>query len=203
MAGNSDNATPKAGRREGRARTPWRRDAVVLARLVEVERRHLVGERNTTIAVALKVDEKTVRDDLARIQQLWLEDTKADIAALKARKVAELEEVKRQSFAAAAFDEMCERAVLFNEPFTAVDGKTGRVYRDAKGSAQFRGNKAASLGQARAAIMDQAKILGLVVDKVSPTDDQGNTLDLATLLQKARALKAEQPEDGDVGAPAE
>jgi hypothetical protein len=55
--GNPDNAIPKRGRREGRARLPWRRDPVILARLVEVERRNLIGERNTAIALALKVDE--------------------------------------------------------------------------------------------------------------------------------------------------
>jgi hypothetical protein len=201
--GNPDNAIPKRGRREGRARLPWRRDPVILARLVEVERRNLIGERNTAIALALKVDEQTIRADLSRIRELWLEDTKAEIAALKARKVAELEEVKRQAFGAAAFDEMCERAVLFNEPFVGKDGKAGRVYRDSKGSAQFRGNKAAALGQARAAIMDQAKVLGLVVDKVSPTDDEGHTLDLATLLQRARALREARDGDGDVGATTE
>lgn len=199
---NSDKQTPKRTSRAS-GRLPWNRDPVVLARIVEVERRHLIGERNTAIAVALNVDEKTIRDDLKHIQEAWLEKAKDKIESLKAKKIAELDEVKRQAFAAAAFDEMCERAVLFNEPFTAVDGKSGRVYRDSKGSAQFRGNKAASLGQARAAIMDQAKILGIVVDKVSPTDDQGNTLDLATLLQKARALKESRGEDGDVGAAAE
>lgn len=196
MADESDKQTPNRVSR-AKGQLPWRRDPVVLARMVEVERRHLVGERNTTIAAALKVDEKTIRDDLKRIQELWLENTKGQIASLKAQKVAELDEVKRQAFSAAAFDEMCERAVLFNEPFVGKDGKAGRVYRDSKGSAQFRGNKAGALGQARAAIMDQAKVLGLVVEKVAPTDGDGKDLDLVTLLQKARALKES---GGDVGA---
>lgn len=198
---NSDNANPNPpGRQPGRARLPWHRDPVVLERMVQVERRRLAGEANTTIAAALNVDEKTIRDDVKRIESIWLERIAQDIEALKAEKVAELGEVKRLALSAAAFDEMAERAVLANEPFIMRDGNERRIYRDAKDSAQFRGNKAASIGQARQAIMDQAKVLGLVVEKVAPTDGKGNDLDLASLLQKARDLRASQSEAAGVGA---
>ena len=202
MAGhNSDNATPNPpGRQPGRARLPWHRDPVVLARMVQVERRRLAGEHNTTIAAALAVDEKTIRDDIKRIESIWLERIGQDIEALKAEKVAELGEIKRLALDAAAFDGLCERAVLFGIEVGLEDGTKVRVKRDDKGSAQFRGNKAAAIGQARQAIMDQAKVLGLVVEKVAPTDGKGTDLDLAGLLQKARDLRASQSEAAGVGA---
>lgn len=172
MQDNSDNTTPKPGRREGRARTPWRRDAVILERLAKVERRHLAGQLNTQIAGALGVDEKTVRDDLKRIQELWLEATKADLTTLRAQVVAELNDTRYRAIAAAEWDEYCERAVLFDDPELpdADIERLGldpgrRVTRDQKGAATFRGQKAASLNVARQATMDKAKVLGLVVDK--------------------------------------
>lgn len=140
----------------GRKSVPWRRDPVILARLRDVERRHLAGQTNVAIADALGVDEITVRRDLERLRELWLEQTKAEQAEQRARVIAELEDVRTRAIAAAEFDEQCERAVLFGD---------ARVIRDDKGSATFRGNKAAALGQARQATMDKAKLLGLVIEK--------------------------------------
>ena len=58
-----------------------------------------------------------------------------------------------------------ERAVLFGEAVPDANGQALSVYRDEKGSAVFRGQKAQALGVARQAIMDAAKLLGLVIDK--------------------------------------
>jgi hypothetical protein len=165
----------------GRRSVHWRRDPLILARLTEVERRHLRGDTNTAIADALRVTEATIRNDLARLKELWLERTGDDVANLKAQAVAELEDVRRRALHAAEFDEQMERAVLLGEK---IDDHS--VYRDDKGSAQFRGNKAAALAQARQAAMDKAKVLGIVVDKVIPTDGDGKTLDLAALVLRAR-----------------
>lgn len=159
----------------------WRKDPVILARLPEVERRHLRGDTNVSIAAALEVDEKTVRNDLERIRTLWRERVGAEVVEMRAAVVAELDDVRRRAIAAAEFDEQMERAVLLGEKVGESE-----VQRDDKGSAQFRGNKAASLGQARQATMDKAKVLGLVVDKVSPTDAEGNTMDLAGLILLAK-----------------
>jgi hypothetical protein len=93
------------------------------------------------------------------------------------------QERRVRGLAAAEFDEDAERAVLYGE---TRDGETVRVQRDEKGSASFRGNKSAALNVARQAAMDQAKLMGLVVEKVSPTDSEGKTLDLAALMLKAR-----------------
>lgn len=144
-----------------RQQTPWRRDPAILARLHEVERRHLAGQPNTHIAAALGVDEGTIRNDLRRLSELWLEQINQQAPVLRAEVVAELEDVRRRSLRAAEFDEMAERAVLFDEP--DEDGR--RVERPEKGSVSFKGSKSQSLNTARQASMDKAKVLGLVVEK--------------------------------------
>lgn len=142
------------------------------------------------IAAGLRISEATVRDDVKRLQELWLERTASAQDENRARVLAELEDVRVRSLKAAEWDEMCERAVLFDDlpeaDATTLDGKPARrsVYRDAKGSAQFRGNKAAALAQARQATMDKAKILGIDVSKVAITDSQGDDIPLDALMER-------------------
>lgn len=177
----------------GRKRVPWRRDPVILARLPKVERLHLAGRPNVTVAAEIGVSEATVRDDLKRLAELWLERTAAAQEENRARALAELEDVRVRALEAAEWDQMCERAVLFDdlpEPdATTLEGQPARrsVYRDAKGSAQFRGNKAAALAQARQATMDKAKILGIDVNKVALTDSQGEDISLEELAERFAA----------------
>ena len=149
-----------------RKRVSWRSDPAILARLQRVEAMQFEGRPNTVIAEELGVDEGTVRNDLKRLAELWRERIGAQAEHLRAEAVAELTDVKRRALAAAAFDEMCERAVLFG--FDAV-GTAVWVQRDEKGSAQFRGNKAAALNTARQSVMDRAKVLGLIVEKQEHT----------------------------------
>lgn len=148
----------------GRKSLPWRRDPGILARLRDVERRHLAGDPNTTIAEALGVGEVTIRRDLERLRELWLEQTKAEQADLRAQVVAELDDVKRRALAAAEFDEQAERAVLYGEGDQPVQ-------RDDKGTVTFRGQKAQALNVARQAVMDKAKVLGVVVEKSEVTGE--------------------------------
>lgn len=159
----------------GRKSVAWRRDPAILARLREVERRHLAGQTNVAVAESLGVDETTIRRDLDRLRELWLEQTRSEQADLRARVLAELEDVRTRAIAAAEFDEQCERAVLFGD---------ARVIRDDKGSATFRGNKAAALGQARQASMDKAKILGIVVDKASIAGPDGAPLTFTIAIDR-------------------
>ncbi|MBI3966716.1 MAG: hypothetical protein HY329_13865 [Chloroflexi bacterium] len=180
--GSSDQPVPR-GARNGGHKVPWRRDPLILARLLDVERRHFLGEPNTTIAAALDVDEGTIRNDLKRLNELWVERVRASQEEIRSRKLAELEDIARRAVRAAEFDQHCERAVLFGED---EEGNQLTVERDIKGTASFRGQKAQALNVARQARMDQAKILGAVVDKVAPTDADGNTMDIATLMQRAR-----------------
>lgn len=184
----------------GRKSVPWKRDPEILARLRRVERLHLRGDTNVAIAEALDVTETTIRNDLKRLAELWLEETKRDQADLRSQIVAELDDTRRRALEAAEWDQMCEAAVLFDgrspsatdddeddesNAETTFRGRRGsRVHRDAKGSAQFRGNKAAALAQARQATMDKAKVLGLVVDKVAPTDKNGDDLPLTELMER-------------------
>ena len=171
--------------------TPWRADPAILARLPEVEKRVLEGAHNTDIAREFGVSEGTIRSDRKRLQELWLEQVGGDVKARRAARIAQLEALYERSIRVADFDQRMERAVLLGEP---VDGL--EVYRDHKGSASFRGNKAAALAVARQALMDAAKIEGLVVDKMSPTDDQGKTLDLASLMALAKQGDGDANRDG-------
>jgi flagellar motor protein MotB len=137
----------------------WRQDATILERLVEVERRHLAGMSNRAIAAELGVSERRVRVDLERLQEIWLERVGSEVEQLRAQTVAELDDIKRLALEAYQHDREAELAVLYGEGARLVQ-------RDDKGSVQFRGNKAAALQAARQAIMDKAKLLGIVVDKV-------------------------------------
>src|SRR5262245_15466379 len=138
---------------------PWRRDPVILARLPQVERMHLRRMPNTAIAAALQVDEKTIRRDLEHIRELWRERTAGEIADVRARAVAELDDLKERALAAAEWDQQCEQAVLYGT-IVELGGEQRLVYRDEKGSATFRGQKAQALNVARQAIMDKAKVQG-------------------------------------------
>jgi hypothetical protein len=184
-------------RRAGKS-VSWRRDALILERIGRVMRLHLRRVPNTQIATELGVDEATVRRDIERGNHLWQDHIKLDRDILTARIVAELDDTRERALAAAEWDQACERAVLFDqweEPdiLQALgDRRRPRIYRDKKGAAQFRGNKAAALTVARAATMDKAKLLGLVVDKVAPTNSQGDDLTLDDLME--RFARARHPE---------
>ncbi len=160
----------------------------MLRRLIEVERRHLAGHPNRLIAAVLDVDEKTIRDDLKRLKQLWHERIKGAQEQLRAQKVAELADVKQRAIAAAEFDEMCERAVLFDDPLTPVHERPDEtkelphVHRDSDGRAQFRGQKAQALNVARQAVMDQAKILGIVVEKQEHSGPGGGPVPITEIV---------------------
>lgn len=164
----ADQGLPKP---RGRRSLPWKRDPVILARLVEVERRYLARETNVAIAEALGVDETTIRRDIERLRELWLERVRDTQEDLRARAVAELDDVKRRALDAVEWDQMCEQAVLFDDVplpnVTTLDRRPvhRKVHRDEKGSASFRGNKAGALQAARQAIVDKAKLLGISIDK--------------------------------------
>lgn len=175
-----------ANHRAGRS-VNWRRDPEILERLPQIGRLHLRRVPNTRIAAQLGVAEATVRRDLERWNELWREHISQERDALTAQIVAELDDTRERALAAAEFDEQAERAVLYGLK-VEIDGQAHDVRRDAKGSAQFRGNKAAAIGQARQATMDKAKLLGLVIDKAALTDKDGNALDFVTL---ARAFHGE------------
>lgn len=186
----SEQGIPK---RHARKSVHWRKDGVILARLPDVERRHLAGDTNLAIAAVLGVDESTIRLDLKRLAELWIERIKQDQETLRGAAVAELADVRRRALAAATFDEQAERAVLYG-----VDsaGNPVDVARDAKGGVQFRGNKAAALNVARQATMDQAKVLGIVVEKV----EHGGT---DSFLDALRRFAAGADGPGQAGPPAD
>ncbi len=147
---------------------PWRTDPEVLERLRQVEPLHLRRLSGRQIAARLGVSEATIREDLKRLAQLWRERIQGEQAQLRAQIVAELDDTRERALAAAEWDEACERAVLFDTALPAdladaVGGRrAGRVWRDHKGAAQFRGQKAAALNVARQATMDKAKVLGVI-----------------------------------------
>src|SRR5579872_5592141 len=164
-------------RPHGRKAVHWRRDPAILDRMALVEKRYFERLPNVAIAAELGVSENTVRLDIKRLQELWLERHAQDQDARRAQVLAELADIKVRALAAATFDEMAERAVLFGElPAPGEDGQPVQLHYDDHRRIQFRGNKAAALGVARQAIMDAAKVQGLVIDKVAPVDAQGRSL---------------------------
>lgn len=196
----SEDVEQEVSKPRGRKSVPWRRDPVILARLPKVERLHLAGRPNTAIAADLGLDEITIRRDLERLRELWLERTQAEQDANRARALAELEDVRVRALQAAEWDLACEKAVLFGGSVDDGDDDPLRVYRDKKGSAQFRGNKAAALKVAHDSTMSKAKILGIVVDKAALTDTKGEDLPLEDLMdrfarRRAKDADAEAHED--------
>lgn len=182
----------RRGARPGqRKQAAWRRDPTILDRLRSVERMKLDGWSNLRIATSLGVVEATIRNDVRRLEEMWLEALGSTQEALRAAKVAELTEVYRRAIASAEFDQACERAVLFGDQVD-FDGEKKEVLRNADGEATFKGNRVGALNVARQAIMDIAKVLGLIVEKVAPTDAQGNDLSLADLAARAREARAER-----------
>lgn len=174
--------------RRGKA-LPWKQDPVILARMVEVERRYLRGEYNTHIAAALEVHESTVREDIKRLNQLWKDRAGEQVNDMRAARFAELENVKRMALASFDFDMEALAAVLYNEgpdgerlpggtaavqeedggPVKIVDLPGRNVYRDKDGKAQYKADKVAALATYRQAVMDQAKLYGLVIEKKDVT----------------------------------
>jgi hypothetical protein len=167
----------------------------------------LAGKTQAEIARAVGISEATVRDDLKRLQELWKERIQNEQADLRAQIVAELDDTRLRALEAAEWDQLCERAVLFDDlpedTATTLEGQPAKrsIYRDAKGSAQFRGNKAGALQAARQATMDKAKVLGLVVDKVAPTNAAGDDIPLAELMERfSRSQEsATEPPPGSEG----
>lgn len=181
-------------RREGKKSIPWRKDREILDQIAEVDRRRLRGENVPSIALALGISASSVKEHARRATELHRERTAESIADERADKIRQLEEVVRVALGQARFDYEAAKAVLFGGVAHGIDGEeltiqlpeipegfTGMIKMP-----DFRGQPAAALNVARAALMDIAKLGGLVVDKVAPTDAAGNTLDLASLVQLAR-----------------
>lgn len=184
----------KRGARKGRkGQLPWRRDRDILERMERVERLHVGGMSCRAIAKSMSVNERTIRLDVGRLTELWIERVGATQEEHRAKAAAVLEEVTRRAFEAAEFDQRCERAVLFGEDVELDgDGKRHSVHRGEDGDASFKGQKVAALNLARQSIMDWAKLMGVVVDKVAQTDGEGNDLSLADLAARAREARAER-----------
>jgi hypothetical protein len=163
----------------------WRRDGAILERMRTVERLHLAGKSNRVIGETVGADESTIRNDLKRLNELWLETVKDEQVNLRAAVIAELEDTRVRALEAYDFDRRMEQAVLTGGKFLRDDGEESGIYHDDKGSASFRGGKSQALNVARQATMDKAKVLGIVVEKAALTDGDGNSL--AELILKARS----------------
>jgi hypothetical protein len=185
---------------KGRPSVRWDQDPHIMARIKQVWQLSVQeAMSNYAIADRLGIDVRTVRNDLKRLEQVWAKELAVGTDRLRARKVVELQDVARRALQAYEEDRRHILAVLYDEPFSSHECPGGvshgsdamgqplpsclephrvelRAYRDVKGTATYKGNGAAALNVARQAFMDQAKLLGLVVDKVSPVDGQGNDL---------------------------
>lgn len=191
--------TPSYPRR-GVGSVKWDRDPNILARMKEVWRLSVEEAlSNHAIAQRLNIDVKTVRVDLKRLETLWQREVGLDTARLRTRKLIELQDLARRGLQAYEEDRKHVLAVLYDEPFSSYDCPGGvshgldatgqpmpvcsekhtielRAYRDAKGSAAYKGQGVAALQLVRQTFMDIAKLQGLVIDKMAATDNAGNDL---------------------------
>jgi hypothetical protein len=167
--------------------TPWQRDRGILDRMQRVdELRYLHGWSVPRIAVELGVSHTTIERDLLHCDELYRERQGETVEAQRNAVIRRLEFVAAKGLEAYEWDKSCERAVLFGGDIDDAEmDERLRVIRDQKGSAQFRGNKAAALSVTEKAAMDIAKLQGLVVEKAALTDGDGNSL--AELILKARS----------------
>jgi hypothetical protein len=83
-------------------RLSWRKDPAILQRMTQVENMALMGFSNVAIATALGVDEKTIRKDRARLQEIWQERIGAKMDAMRAEAVAQYQKIQREAWMAAA-----------------------------------------------------------------------------------------------------
>jgi hypothetical protein len=92
----------------------WRRDPLILERLAAVEKRHVANWTVAAIARELEVSESLVRLDIKRLGEVWLERLGEEVAARRARRLAQLESVIARGLEAAegADDARGEAAAL-------------------------------------------------------------------------------------------
>lgn len=162
---------------------PWREDHEILARIRQVEALRFNGLTYGEIAKELGISIATVWLDFKRSDELAREYTARDVEAIRADFVKDLLKLRDRALEYAGVDLDLEHAVLFD---TDAKGAPRPVIRPEKGGVSFRGSKSQALAVARAATMDAAKLLGIVVDKATLTDAKGNDVDLAAILGEAR-----------------
>ncbi len=140
--------------------------------------------------------EWTVRADLARLQELWLERAGDKVAALRAECVRRLDAIYWQAMRDAERDRQYERWVLFGIVPDDIDPATLAA---PDGRQTFKGDKANSLNVARQAIMDQAKLLGLARPPQPEQDGQRMTLaDLMRAHRESQARECDSQGEGKV-----
>lgn len=187
--------------RPGKKSIPWDRDAEILDEVKEVDRRRLGGESIQSIALALGIGLATVKVHIRRASILYRDRTAANVAEQREDVIRRLEEVVRTALGQARFDYEAARAVLFGSVAHGIDGEeltidppdVGEGFRGVIKMPEYKGSPSASLAVARQALMDIAKLQGLVVDKVAPTNADGTTLDLASLVLAARKQEPGAP----------
>jgi hypothetical protein len=108
---------------KGKKPVAWRRDPLILQRLVRVENLHLMNITNVAIGEQLGVTEATIRNDLKRLAVLWRERAGDDIQAQKDRSIAIYRKVQNEAFRAfqAAKDTSLNRGSYLNTIKTSED----------------------------------------------------------------------------------
>lgn len=192
----------------------WHQNPQILNRLEVVEKHRLAGYSALATSRMMGVDYDTVRDDFARISELWQARAGRNIEGLRAEAMRKLDVVIHEGLETLRMDELYTQAVLFNQPVRlrcagrqehrteslllsdplGAPGQTmpttygeafsclqahdmlKRVYHDEKGSASYRRVAGQVLQAINAAIMNQARLQGLIVEKKALTDSEGHDL---------------------------
>jgi len=203
--------------RDGRPPRGWRRNPAVRARLSAVERMRSEGLSQESIARALGVNPDTINTDYRRLDALALEYLGESASKLRADKYSQLEHLARLAVTAYHEERAWLQACLFGTPIR-VQCPGRAQHRDGTRCIQphdyevypvpgatLRSQSGTLLATARQARFDQARLLGLVVDKHALTDNDGN--DVGGILRRVfsgEPAPAPPPDDlaDDEGPPA-
>lgn len=134
-----------------------------------IAREYLKGRYQHDIAVTLGVSLATVKRDLAKIRQLWLESSLRDFGALKAEQLAKIDTVEAEAWA--MWSRSCERQVRTSTQEIEASRHPGLNRRtddeDGAGDPRY-------LQIALQCVERRSKLLGLdAPEKVSQTDPSG------------------------------
>lgn len=88
---------PSKWKKTGRSTIPWHKDPALLARVEAVNRMRLEGISLYDIAERLECDPRTVQRDLRRMQDLLIDERKADMRIIQDEAISRYREVQRRA----------------------------------------------------------------------------------------------------------
>ena len=156
-----------------------------LAHRKTIAREYLKGRYQHEIADALEISLATVKRDLAKIRQLWLESSLRNFDALKAEQLAKIDTVETEAWT--MWSKSCERQVRTSKQEIEATRYPGLNIRtdDEQGTGDPR-----YLQIALQCVERRSKLLGLdAPQKIAQTDSMGQD---ANVPQRIRDMSDEE-----------